>query len=221
MWQLRNCHTAVLSPFSLVYFCLVKHLSLVAAVVCLGCPLYAQYSGLGFDDEEPPPFEIYALASAMGTVDATGTVVIHNPQPGQPSPFTPHGGASGMRVGFSWRKYNVALISDFGFHKYADRTGSTTLAPLMFGVRRYSQGERAAFFVEGLAGAYRWSVNSGNVNFTTVKGIVAGGVGMDLRLSRHLVWKVFELQVAIAGARSGPLLTGGPSTGIGYRFGGT
>lgn len=158
----------------------------------------------------------------MGTVDATGTVVIHNPQPDQPSPFTPHGGASGMRVGFSWRKYDVALISDIGFHKYADRTGSTTLAPLMFGIRKYSHQQfRTEFFVEGLAGAYRWSVNSANVNFTTVKGIVAGGGGMDIRLTRHIVWRVFELQVAIAGARNGPLLTGGPSTGIGYRFGGS
>lgn len=42
---------------------------------------------------------------------------------------------------------------------------------------------------------------------------------MDLRLSHRLVWRVFEIQLAIAGARNGPLLTGGPSTGIAYRFG--
>jgi hypothetical protein len=42
---------------------------------------------------------------------------------------------------------------------------------------------------------------------------------MDIRLTRRLVWRVFEFQLAIAGARNGPLLTGGPSTGIAYRFG--
>ena len=156
----------------------------------------------------------------MKTVDASGTVVIRNPAPNQALGFTPRGLASGVRSGFVWRHGNVGLVADLGFHKYSDRTGSTSLAPLMVGLRIYSDERfRTSFFGEGLAGAYRWRVNSGNVNFTTAKGIVAGGGGMDIRLTRRLVWRVFEIQIGIAGAQTGPLLTGGPSTGIAYRFG--
>jgi hypothetical protein len=94
------------------------------------------------------------------------------------------------------------------------------MVPLLAGIRGYSHERfRTSFFAEGLAGAYRWTVNSGTVNFTTVKGIVSGGAGMDIRLSHQLLWRVFELQIALAGARNGPLLSGGPSTGIAYRFG--
>jgi hypothetical protein len=169
----------------------------------------------------PEAFEAYGLASGVNTVDASGTIVIRNPVPNQPLGFTPSGLASGARAGFVWRHENVGLVADLGFHKYSDRTGSTSLAPLMVGLRIYSDEHfRTSFFVEGLAGAYRWTVNSGNVNFTTGKGIVSGGGGMDIRLTRRLVWRIFEIQIAIAGARNGPLLTGGPSTGIAYRFGG-
>ena len=157
----------------------------------------------------------------MKTVDASGTIIIRNPAPNQALGFTPSGLASGVRAGFVWRHENVGLVADLGFHKYSDRTGSTSLAPLMLGLRFYSEERfRTTFFGEGLAGAYRWTVNSGNVNFTTAKGIVSGGGGMDIRLTRHLVWRVFEIQIAIAGARIGPLLSGGPSTGLAYRFGG-
>ena len=94
------------------------------------------------------------------------------------------------------------------------------MAPLMVGIRGYSHERfRTSFFGEGLAGAYRWTVNSGTVNFATMKGIVSAGGGMDIRLTHRFVWRVFELQLAIAGARNGPRLTGGPSTGIAYRFG--
>jgi len=90
----------------------------------------------------------------------------------------------------------------------------------MLGLRVYSDEHfRISFFGEGLAGAYRWTERFSQTNFTTTKGIVAAGGGMDIRLTRRLVWRVFELQLAIAGAQNGPLLTGGPSTGIAYRFG--
>ena len=198
-----------------------KPILLVAILVFLPSSSNAQ---LGADDDwnvsAPPTFEVYGLASGLKTIDATDSVIIRNPQPNQTLPSTPSGLASGARVGFGWRHENIELLADFGFHKYSDRTGSTSMAPLMAGIRGYSHERfRTSFFVEGLAGAYRWTVNSGTINFVTVKGIVSGGVGMDVRLSHRLTWRIFELQIAIAGARNGPLLTGGPSSGIVYRFG--
>jgi hypothetical protein len=119
-----------------------------------------------------------------------------------------------------WRHANLGLIADVGFHKYSDRTGSTTLAPLMLGFRVYSDEHfRTSFFGEGLAGAYRWTERSRAANFTTVKGIVAAGGGMDIRLTRSLVFRVGEIQAMIAGARTGPLLTGSVSSGLVFRFG--
>ena len=171
-------------------------------------------------DVLPPVFEVYGLASGMKTVDASGSIIVKNPLPNQPLGVTPSGLASGIRTGFVWRHSNVGFVCDLGFHSYSDRTGSTSLVPLMVGLRLYSREQfRTSFFTEGFAGAYRWKVDSANVKFATVKGIVSGGAGMDIRLSRRLVWRVFEIQIAIAGAREGPLLTGGPSTGIAYRFG--
>lgn len=188
--------------------------------VCLASLSHAQLT----DDDEwdgtaPLKFEIYDFASGMKTIDATGTVAVRNPQPKQPSPFTPGGLAPGVRAGFAWRYQRAALLADFGFYKYSDSTGATSMMPLMVGIRAYSHERfRTSFFGEGLAGAYRWTVKSGTVNFATVKGIVSAGAGIDIRLSQRVVWRVFEMQVAIAGARNGPLLTGGPSTGIAYRF---
>lgn len=93
------------------------------------------------------------------------------------------------------------------------------MAPVMLGVRRYSTERfRTSFFGEGLAGVYRWSVSSADLRFTTGKLILLAGGGMDIRLTRKVVWRVGEVQVGIAGARAGPLLTGGMSTGIAYRF---
>ena len=171
-------------------------------------------------DVSPPVFEVYGLASGMKTVDVGGTIIVRNLLPNQPLGFTPSGLASGIRTGFVWRHRNVGFVGDLGFHSYSDSTGSTSLAPVMVGLRFYSREQfRTSFFTEGLAGAYRWRVDSGNVNFTTVKAIVAGGAGMDIRLTRRLVWRVYEMQIAIAGSRVAPLLTGGPSTGIAYRVG--
>jgi hypothetical protein len=193
-----------------------RHIFLFLLVGCLTAVSYAQYA-----EDSPPPFEVYGLASGLKTVDATGTLVVVNPGPNQPLGFTPSGLASGARAGFVWRHEKVGLVADLGFHKYSDRTGSTSLAPLMVGLRVYSDEHyRTSFFGEGLAGTYRWIVNSGNVHFTTGKGIVLAGGGMDIRLTRRLVWRVFEFQIGLAGARNGPLSTGGPSTGIAYRFGG-
>ena len=171
------------------------------------------------DDGTPPPFEVYALASGLGTVDASGTVVIQNPAPNQPLGFAPSGIASGARLGLVWRHENVGLMAEVGFHKYADRSGSISMAPVMLGIRRYSDEHfRTSFFGEGLAGVYRWSVNFGNTRFTTGKMILLAGGGMDIRLTQKVVWRVGEIQVGIAGARVSPLLTGGLSTGIAYRF---
>ena len=198
-----------------------KQILLVAIFACVSSLSHARSTD---DDGEsgssPTSFEVYGLASGMRTIDSSGTVVIRNPSPNQPSPWGPIGLASGVRTGFVRRRENIGLVADLGFHKYSDRTGSTSMAPLLLGVRCYSQERfRTSFFGEGFAGAYRWTVNSSTANFATVKGIVSGGGGIDVRLTRRLVWRVFEIQVAVAGARNGPLLSGGPSTGLAYRFG--
>jgi hypothetical protein len=194
---------------------------LIFLMGCCGRLSYAQFQADDWQEtDSPAPFEVYGMASGMGTVDVTATLVIRNPQPGQNLGFSPSGLASGARGGFVWRHDNLGLVADLGFHKYSDHTGSTSLAPLMLGLRVYSDEHfRTSFFGEGLAGGYRWTERFSQTNFTTTKGIVAAGGGMDIRLTRRLVWRVFELQLAIAGARNGPLLTGGPSTGIAYRFG--
>jgi hypothetical protein len=198
-----------------------KPILLAAILVFLPSSSNAQ---LGADDDwnfsVPPTFEVYGLASGLKTIDDTGSVIIRNPQPNQTLPFAPSGLASGARVGFGWRHQNIELLADFGFHKYSDRTGSTSMAPLMAGIRGYSHERfRTSFFAQGLAGSYRWTVNAGTIRFVTVKGIVSGGAGMDVRLSHRLTWRIFEIQIGIAGTRNGPLLTGGPSSGIVYRFG--
>lgn len=194
-------------PRFILFFSLVGYLTPLS---------YAQYA-----EDAPPPFEMYGLASGMKTVDAAGTLAVVNPGPNSPLGFTPSGLACGARAGFAWRHERVGLVADLGFHKYSDRTGSTSLVPLMVGLRVYSDEHyRTSFFGEGLAGVYRWNVNSGNIHLTTGKGIVLAGGGMDIRLTRRLVWRVFECQIGLAGARNGPLSTGGPSTGIAYRFGG-
>ena len=199
----------------------MQRLLVLIGLIACACNSHAQYPSLDWPSDEPPPFEVYALASGMGTVDATPALIIQNPQPGQDLGFTPKGFASGARAGFVWRHENLGLIADLGFHKYADRNGSTSLAPLMLGLRIYSHEQfRMSVFGEGLAGAYRWTERAEKANFTTVKGIVAVGGGMDIRLTRNVVFRVGEIQLMIAEARTGPLLTESASSGLAFRFGG-
>jgi len=184
--------------------------------------VHSQTKSAVFDDTAVPPFEIYGLASAMGTVDASGAGVVNNPGPNQTSGFTPSGLASGARAGLVWRHENIGLVADLGFHKYSDHTGTTTMAPLTAGLRLYSDEHfRTAFYGDFLAGAYRWTMHSGSLNFTHVKGIGGVGGGMDIRLTRRVVLRLFEAQILFAGSRNGPLLTGTASSGIAYRFGGS
>jgi hypothetical protein len=193
-----------------------KRFILIWLITCCASQSHAQYPSLDWPNDEPPRFEVYALASGMHTLDATPTLVIHNPTPGQNLGFTPSGFASGARVGLVWRHENLGLIADFGFHKYADHPGSTSLAPLMLGLRVYSDERyRTSFFGEGLAGAYRWTERAEKANFTTVKGMVAVGGGMDVRLTRTLVFRVGEIQLIIAG---GGGLTERVSSGLAFRF---
>src|SRR5437879_11948862 len=96
---------------------------------CLTTLSYAQYA-----EDSPPPFEVYGLASGLKTVDGTGTLVVVNPGPTQALGFTPCGLASGARAGFVWRHERVRLFADLGFHESCDRTGSSSLPPLMSGM---------------------------------------------------------------------------------------
>ena len=90
-------------------------LLIVCSVACCAGVSNAQYPTAYWPDtDEPPLFEVYALASGMGTVDPTptSTVIIHNPVPGQDLGFRPSGFASGARVGLVWRHQNIGLIAD-------------------------------------------------------------------------------------------------------------
>lgn len=194
-----------------------KLLLLVLIPGCFARLSYAQYpSGDWADADTAPHFEVYTLASGVRTVEPSSTLVIQNPGPGQDLGFAPDGFASGSRVGFVWRHENVGLIADLGFHKYADHIGSTSLAPLMLGLRFYSHEQfRTSVFGEGLAGAYRWTEKGKNANFTTVKGILAAGGGIDIRLTRSFVFRVGEIQLILAG---GGGLTESASSGFAFRF---
>lgn len=194
-----------------------RALLLICAVCGFARLSFAQYPARDWPDTDTSPrFEIYALASGMHTLDATPTLVINNPAPGQDFGFTPAGNASGARLGFVWRHENLGLMADLGFHKYADHTGSTSLAPLMVGLRVYSQEQfRTSFFGEGFAGAFRWSEQATKAHFTTVKGIVAAGGGIDIRLTRTLAFRLGEVQLMIA---SGPRLTLSTASGFAIRF---
>ncbi len=121
-------------------------------MVCSARLLYSQSGGRnGLDPDAVAPFEVYGLASAMTTVDATANVVITTPPPNQPV-ATPSGAASGFRTGVIWRQENLGLVTDVGFHRYSDRAGSTSVAPLMAGFRIYSnEAFRTAFYGEFLA----------------------------------------------------------------------
>src|SRR5262249_54143933 len=177
-------------------------------VLTLVATAQAQFKNAHWEDtDSTPPFEIYGLASAIHTVDGTGTTVIHNPTPNQAG-FTPSGVASGARSGFVWAHDNVGLVIDVGFHMFSDRAGSTTLAPFIVVLCVSSEEHfRTAFFGDFLGGGYRWTMHTPDINFTHMKGAGALGGGMDIRLTRRLVLRVFELRVMLVGGRLGPQLT--------------
>src|SRR5262249_59658898 len=169
-------------------------------VLTLVATAQAQFKNAHWEDtDSTPPFEIYGLASAIHTVDGTGTTVIHNPTPNQAG-FTPSGVASGARSGFVWTHDNVGLIIDFGFHMFSDRAGSTTLAPFMAGLRVYSEEHfRTAFFGDFLAGGDRWAMPTPGINFTHIKSAGALGGGMGIHLTRRFGFGGFWAGVMLVG----------------------
>jgi hypothetical protein len=69
--------------------------------------------------EERPPFEVYALASSIKTIDEVQRAEILSPAV---SDCCPTGGAAGFRTGFTWNVHNIGLVSDVGVHRYSDHT---------------------------------------------------------------------------------------------------
>jgi len=70
---------------------------LIFLFLIAGC--FTTLSDAQHEEDPPPPFEVYGLASGMKTVDATGTLVVVNPGPNQVLGFTASGLASGARAG--------------------------------------------------------------------------------------------------------------------------
>jgi hypothetical protein len=169
--------------------------------------------------EQGLPFEIYALASLIGSADATPTVVDQIQSPS--ASWDPTGRAFGFRSGFALHKKNAALVGDVGFHRHQDHTGSTSLTTFMVGPRVSSTEHlRTKFYTDILAGAYRWNEQSVDANFTHGKFILSGGGGVDVRLTHRLAFRVLALELMLVGSQNGPLLNSRVSSGLVYRFGG-
>lgn len=169
--------------------------------------------------EQGLPFEIYALASLIGTVDATPSVIDQIQSPS--ASWDPTGRASGFRSGFALHKRNAALVGDVGFLRHQGHTGSSSLTTFMVGPRVSSTEHlRTKFYTDILAGAYRWNEQSVGANFTHGKFILSGGGGVDVRLTRRLAFRVFALELMLVGSQNGPLLNSRASSGLVYRFGG-
>lgn len=171
-------------------------------------------------EEEPPPFEIFALASSMKTVDVTTPVSYQIKNPTLPSAFSFDSGAPGFRAGFAWNHDRAALVGDAGFYHYSEHTGSTTMTTFMIGPRVSSnENFRTRFYAQLLGGGYRWQVRSPIADFTHGKFILSAGGGMDIRLTHHLSLRAIELEIMLAGAQNGPLTSSRASSGFVYRFG--
>jgi hypothetical protein len=188
---------------------------LAAFLLAACCPASAQTNR-----EQGLPFEIYALASVMGTVDNTPSAYLQIQSP--LASGGPTGGASGFRSGFAWHKKNAALVGDVGFHRYQDHNGSTSLTTFMVGPRVSSSEHfrRMKCYTEILAGAYRWNEQSSDANLTHGKFILSGGGGVDVRLTHRLALRVLALELMLVGSQTGPLLNSRVSSGLVYRFGG-
>jgi hypothetical protein len=160
------------------------------------------------DLPERQPFEIYALASIMHTVDVTPLATIEPRNSPAPACSGPSGGASGFRTGFAWGDEDIKWVTDIGFHQYSDPHGSSNLITFMIGPRFSTvEDSRLTFYAQPLLGAYRWSVQSPEVNFVHEKLLVSAGAGVDVRLTHHLAFRALELEVLLAGGQDGPHLT--------------
>src|SRR5580693_10631982 len=95
--------------------------NVLLTVACLVGLLLLAPSNAGAQtaSEERQPFEIYALASIMHTVDVTPLAIIETQNSPLPICCGPTGGASGFRTGFAWSDENIKWVADIGFHQYS------------------------------------------------------------------------------------------------------
>jgi len=172
-------------------------------------PAHAQnYPRDRYEHEDPPPYEVYAQGSAIGNGAMNGN-------------FTKFlGPAPGFRVGAAVNSaYRLGLVGDFGYYRFSDHTGRASLATLMIGPRVFTPERfRSSWFLQGLVGGARWSVDSVPQKFTHRKLIASLGGGLNIRLTDHLALRPFEMEFVLANTRS-QTLDARFSSGFVIRFG--
>ena len=144
---------------------------------------------LNAQDEKPPKFDLFLGYQWMhpGVTVANGVDASGNPIPFKLPDISQGVGASGA---YNFTKM-LALEADYGgnWNKYANETTAAV------GPRMMWRGEDVSFFAHTLFGLNRLTPK--NLGGNNGLGAILGG-GMDLKIFKHLQWRVFEADYLVA-----------------------
>jgi hypothetical protein len=155
-------------------------------------------------EQKKPRFEAYAEASTIGG-DFTGS----------------HGPASGVRAGGTYnQKFWLGWVADAGHYEFSDGAFQSKVTTLMAGPRFSDHDGRANFFVQSLFGGANVRIRSPAGYVPTTQFASAFGAGMDVSISRRVVFRLVEAEFLFTDAGNSSMNSSRISSGIVFRFGG-
>jgi hypothetical protein len=128
---------------------------------------------------------------------------------------------AGFRVGVGWKRYpGWGLVGDF---ESQPNSGSKhqSFTSAMAGPRVYffSDSHGGSGFWQILGGAYRANFPPEAPRGAAWRYRVGAGLGADMRITRNITARLFELDFTFVGADVNPLFAPRASTGIAFCFG--
>ncbi len=153
-------------------------------VLCVGV---ISNSAAAQQDDSNPKFDVFAGYQWMhpgATVPATSG------DPNNPTPFTLPDMAKGFGGAFTWNfDRHFGLETDAGYSR--DSNSASSEWTISAGPRLMFRASDASFFLHALGSYNRVSYDDGATNNNGIGAILGGG--MDLPISKHFSWRVFQV----------------------------
>ena len=151
-----------------------------------------------------PRFEAQAVASTIGG-DFTGS----------------RGPASGFRISGTYNQRPwLGWVVDGGRYQFSDDAFQSETTTLMVGPRFSDYDGRVNFFVQSLFGSAKVRTRSPAGDVPGTRFASAFGGGLDIGISRHVAFRLFEAEFLSAGGGKNAMNSARVSSGVVFRFGG-
>jgi hypothetical protein len=131
-----------------------------------------------------------------------------------------HGPASGFKIQGTYnRNSSLGGVADAGHYQFSDNTFQSRITTVMAGPRFTDSEGGMNIFVQSLFGAANIRMRSPAGYVPTTQFASAFGGGVDVRVSRHVAFRLVEAEFLFTDGSKNSMHSGQISSGIVFRFG--